>query len=78
MTSRLRPPSTLLALALLAVPSLAHAQATPPEGATTPPVTGVTSGALTGALAAEWAILGKPVTVPNAARLVPDRLSRAA
>ncbi|WP_026622234.1 sarcosine oxidase, subunit beta (plasmid) [Ensifer sp. WSM1721] len=40
--------------------------------------TGVTSGALTGALAAEWAILGKPVTVPNAAKLVPDRLSLAA
>lgn len=39
---------------------------------------GVTSGALAGALAAEWAILAKPMSVPGAARLVPDRLSRAA
>lgn len=35
--------------------------------------TGVTSGALTGALAAEWAILGKPQSVPSATKLVPDR-----
>lgn len=40
--------------------------------------TGMTSGALTGALAAEWAILGKPVTVPSAARLVPERSAGAA
>ena len=39
---------------------------------------GVTSGAVLGALAAEWAILGKPVTVPGAAALLPDRQGLAA
>jgi glycine/D-amino acid oxidase-like deaminating enzyme len=39
---------------------------------------GVTSGAILGALAAEWALLGKPVTVPSAVALLPDRKSLAA
>lgn len=39
---------------------------------------GVTSGAMLGTLAAEWALLGKPVTVPGADVLLPDRKSLAA
>jgi glycine/D-amino acid oxidase-like deaminating enzyme len=39
---------------------------------------GVTSGAILGALAAEWALLGEPVTVPSAVALLPDRKSLAA
>lgn len=34
---------------------------------------GVTSGSIAGYLAAEWALLGKPVTVPDAARWLPSR-----
>jgi glycine/D-amino acid oxidase-like deaminating enzyme len=34
---------------------------------------GITTGATLGALAAEWAILGKPVTVPGAHALLPNR-----
>lgn len=34
---------------------------------------GVTSGAILGAIAAEWLVLGKPVTVPGADVLLPDR-----
>jgi len=38
---------------------------------------GVTTGPTLGALAAEWAVLGKPVTVPGADCLLPDRPSLA-
>lgn len=34
---------------------------------------GVTTGAILGAIAAEWIVLGKPVTVPRADVLLPDR-----
>jgi sarcosine oxidase, subunit beta len=36
---------------------------------------GVTSGAAIGAVAADWAMLGKPVTVPRAEACLPDRES---
>lgn len=39
---------------------------------------GVTSGVVLGALAAEWAVAGKPLTVPGAGALLPDRQSLAA
>jgi len=39
--------------------------------------TGVTSGPICGFIAAEWALLGEPVTIPGAGALLPDRPTAA-
>jgi sarcosine oxidase subunit beta len=39
--------------------------------------TGVTSGPICGFIAAEWALLGEPVTIPGAGSLLPGRPAAA-